>query len=134
MNFKLELLKKELELELKREEKNKAILTQQYDQAATIREEEKLILLSIDEMIHQVEKMFNETILTSENYHQQKEYSNLLMRYHVTTENIVLKKQIITSIKYYNRIRTQDLSITNNPFYSKLGIEIENLEKHFKDC
>lgn len=43
MNFKLELLKKELELELKREEKNKAILTQQYDQAATIREEEKLI-------------------------------------------------------------------------------------------
>ena len=50
MNFKLELLKKELELELKREEKNKAILTQQYDQAATIREEEKIILLSIDKL------------------------------------------------------------------------------------
>lgn len=134
MNFKLELLKKELELELKREEKNKAILTQQYDQAATIREEEKVILLSIDEMIHQVEKMFNETILTSENFHQQKEYSKLLMRYYVITENILLKEKIIASIKYYNKIRTIELSNKNKPLYINMGLEIECLKTYFKDC
>lgn len=134
MNLKLKLLKKELELELKHDEKNKAILAQQYDKAATIRDEEKTITLAIDEMIHQVEKMFNETILTSENYHQQKEYSNLLMRYHETTENIVLKNQIITSIKYYNQIRTIELSDKNKPLYINLGLEIECLKTYFKDC
>lgn len=134
MNFKLELLKKELELELKREEKNKAILTQQYDQAATIREEEKVILLSIDEMIHQVEKMFNETILTSENFHQQKEYSKFLMRYYVITENILLKEKIIASIKYYNKIRTIELSNKNKPLYINTGLEIECLKTYLKDC
>lgn len=133
MNFKLELLKKELELELKREEKNKAILTQQYDQAATIREEEKLILLSIDEMIHQVEKMFNETILTSENFHQQKEYSKLLMRYYVITKNVLLKEKITASIKYYNKIRTIELSNKNKLLYINMGLEIECLKTYFKD-
>jgi len=134
MNFKLELLKKELELELMQDEKKKAILAQQYDKAATIREEEKLILLSIDEMIHQVEKMFNETLLTAENYKQQKEYSKLLMRYYVITENILLKEKIIDSIKYYNKIRTIELYNKNKPLYINMGLEIECLKTYLKDC
>lgn len=134
MNFKLELLKKELELELKHDEKNKAILTQQYDKAATIRDEEKTITLAIDEIICQVEKMFNETILTAENYKQQKEYSKLLMRYNVETENIILKEKIIASIKYYNQIRTIELSNKNKTLYINLGLEIECLKTYFKDC
>lgn len=73
-------------------------------------------------MIHQVEKMFNETILTSENFHQQKEYSKLLMRYYVITKNVLLKEKITASIKYYNKIRTIELSNKNKLLYTRCAL------------
>lgn len=133
MNFKKELLEKELELELLQEEKNNAIRSQEYDKAAMLRYKERSIEIEIKEIIDEVQKMFDDTTLDSKNYSEQMERSLLLMHY-VTRENSVLKEKIITSIKRLKKMRTLELSAKNRPLYLQLEEEIEDLKLKFKDC
>lgn len=81
MNYKIQLLQKEWELEHIREEKAQVLNNMKYEKAVRLRNVEKQLEQSVSEIVKSLENYFNHTVMTNENYNELEEISKIIYYY-----------------------------------------------------
>lgn len=115
MNYKLQLLQKEWELEHIREKKTLALQNMKYEKAARLRDVEKQLEQSVLETVKSLENYFNHTVMTDENYHELEEISKIIY-YYGKQKNPLLMSKIETTVNNLEAERKKALSEYN--FYA----------------
>lgn len=92
MNYKLQLLQKEWELEHIREKKTLALQNMKYEKAARLRDVEKQVEQSVLEAVKSLENYFNHTVMTDENYHELEEISKIIYYYGQDKNPLLISK------------------------------------------